>query len=239
MSAVAGAPVWIQAAPAAQVAVIAALELEARTLRRPRSALPATVYVSGPGRARAEASAARAVTAGACAMLSWGLAGGLDSSVRTGTVIVPAHVIDESGSLATHDAWRRAIVARLDADFIISEGPLYSADAVVTSVTDKRAIARRTGAVAVDMESAGIARVASRAGLPFLALRVVADGPDDALPDGVASLVTARGGTRVAGLCQFAAAPRQLPLLMKLARNSKLARQMLERVAVASEERSA
>ena len=164
---------------------------------------------------------------------------GLSAVATTGTVVIPARVIDETRSCATSDDWRRIVASSLRDEFAVSEEALVSVDAVLTDVAAKQSLASRTGAVAVDMESAGIARVAQRAGMPFLVLRVVADGPDDALPDCVAGLVTPRGSTRLVGLLRFAGAPGQLPSLFRLARNSRVARNVLERIAVSHRERAA
>ncbi len=52
---------------------------------------------------------------------------------------------------------------------------------MIRTPAERAALAAATGALAVDMESAAIARVAKERQIPFLAIRVVTDGPDDTL----------------------------------------------------------
>jgi adenosylhomocysteine nucleosidase len=105
-------------------------------------------------------------------------------------------------------------------------------ETVVSDPDDKSALAVSSGAIAVDMESAAIARVATEAGLPFVVLRVVADDAADALPDKVESLVTDDGRTRLRGLLNFVLAPAEFARLIRLAQRSQRARKVLQRVAV-------
>jgi hypothetical protein len=55
-------------------------------------------------------------------------------------------------------------------------------------VEEKRAAAA-TGAVAVDMESGPLSRLAAGRGLLFAAVRVVLDGPEDRLPRSLPGLI--------------------------------------------------
>lgn len=57
------------------------------------------------------------------------------------------------------------------------EGPIASINRVA-SVSDKRSLAER-GAIAVDMEAAGIAKRAQASGLPFCCVKVVSDRADE------------------------------------------------------------
>ena len=72
-------------------------------------------------------------------------------------------------------------------------GDLLTVPTALESPAAKRAAAAATDAVAVDMESAAIAAVAARARVPFVALRVVVDGLDDALPAGAERWIDERG----------------------------------------------
>jgi adenosylhomocysteine nucleosidase len=224
------------------VAIIAALELESRIFERalrkssPRAggraaASHPAVYCSGPGPERAARAAARAIEAGARALVSFGLAGGLRADAEPGTVLLPARVVDAAGAFESDALWRERLAAMLAPGFRVLEAPLVSVDRVVTEVADKAALAGRFGAAAVDLESAAIARAAARARLPFVALRVVADGPSDALPAKVESLVTADGRTRLVGLLGLFAAPGQIPALIRLGCRSSRARAVLAQVA--------
>ena len=226
-----GGPVWHSESPARRPALIAALELEARVVRAALGDASPPVYVSGPGRERAHAAALRALADGAGALVAWGLAGGLAPPAATGVVMLPHRVARDGCEWLVDGDWHRRLVASLGRQFDICEAALYSADHVIASPREKAAIGRRTGAVAVDLETAGIAEAAVAAQVPFVAIRVIADGPDDALPERVAALVTEDGRTRFGALPAFILFPRRLRRLLRLARASRRARETLRRVA--------
>jgi adenosylhomocysteine nucleosidase len=155
----------------------------------------------------------------------------LRSERNCGDVILPDRVLSSSGEWATDAAWRQRIAAIIGRRFAVSEEPLFSAGGVLTEPRAKMVLARRTGAVAVDMESAAVAEAAAEAGLPWIAIRVIADESADALPRGIESLLTPEGRTRYRGLWPLLLAPSQIPLLLVLARRSAVAGRGLRRRA--------
>lgn len=228
-----GDPVWRSDAKALPIGVIAALELEGRIAApaiRPGSG---ALHVSGPGAGRAFAAAKRAIAGGARGLVSFGLAGGLTPAAATASVLLPESGSSRDFHWSADDGWHARLRQALETEFPLVRAPLYSADRVLTTVREKSDAATSSGAVAVDMESASIARAAEESELPFVALRVVADGPGDALPVNVAALVTGDGRTRYAGLAGFVLAPDQLSLLIRLANRSGKARRALRRVIAA------
>lgn len=225
-----GDPVWHSDSPAERVAVISALELEAGIARAATGRHRSQICVSGPGGDRALEAARNAIAQGARALISFGLAGGLSRNAATASVVLPQTICSEGGTWTADAAWRGRLAVLLRSDFRLLEGALYSAADVVVTPAAKARLAASSGAEAVDMESAAIAAAAAAAGLPCIALRVIADGPDDALPDKVASLVGPDGRTRVSGLAAFIFSPRSLRLLFGLAGRSRQARAELARV---------
>jgi len=222
-----GDPVWRKDSPTKRIAIIAALELEAKIPKQVCGAQCPIVYVSGPGSERARLIAERAVADGAEAILSWGLAGGLSELALTGTVVLPETVISDAGQWTTDSVWRERLAAALADHFSLIDQPLFSAKHVLTTPQEKSATARASGASTVDMESAAIANVASDNGIAFVALRVVADGAYDELPDNVETLVTADGRTRFRGLLGMLTSLHRFRLLLALARHSQAARRQL------------
>ena len=102
---------------------------------------------------------------------------------------------------------------------------MYSTDA-----SSKRALYAETSALAVDTESHVAAEIALAHGLPFAALRVVADAADRDLPP--AATVALKPGGRVdvkAVLRSLAATPSQLPLLLRTAVDAQAAFAALRR----------
>src|SRR3546814_12171681 len=74
------------------------------------------------------------------------------------------------------------------------------------------------------MESGAVATVAAEAGLPFLAVRAVADRADDALPALVEHAVKPDGMPAVGRtLAAMLKNPTQIPATLRLARRSTLA----------------
>lgn len=116
-------------------------------------------------------------------VISFGVAGGLDPTLKSGDVVVATEV------LAGDARWLAGLA--LNEDLIASvglggrrivRGRLAGAEEVVTHRHVKAALHSETGAAAVDMESHIAADYAAKAGLPFAALRVVSDPAHRALP---------------------------------------------------------
>jgi hopanoid-associated phosphorylase len=116
-------------------------------------------------------------------VISFGVAGGLDPTLRCGDVVVATEV------LAGDARWLAGLT--LHEDLIASvtsgrrrvvRGSLAGAEHVVAARSVKAALRLETGAAAVDMESHIAAAYAAEAGLPFAALRVISDPASRALP---------------------------------------------------------
>jgi adenosylhomocysteine nucleosidase len=89
---------------------------------------------------------------------------------------------------------------------------------------DKDAIFEITEAVAIDMESGAVAAVADDAGLPFLAVRAVADRARDTLPSLVESAVQPDGRPAVGrAIAHLVRHPSEIPATLRLARQTELA----------------
>jgi adenosylhomocysteine nucleosidase len=220
-------------AAAPRTAVIAALAIERATLSPYVSSANAGWFVvqSGPGPARAQISAPKAVDAGARALVSWGLAGGLAADVAPGTVIVPRRVIMQRGDTFRVDAVWHGRLEALANEFAIDSGDLLTVPAALDSPAAKAAAATALGAAAVDMESAAIAAVAARFGVPFVVLRVVVDAQRDALPVGAEAWIDEHGNRRAAAAFGAVASPREWPALWRLARRYRTAHRVLQRLA--------
>ena len=116
-------------------------------------------------------------------VISFGVAGGLDPSLKSGDVVVATEV------RAGDTRWLAGLA--LNEDLIASvamgrrrvvRGSLAGAEQVVSARALKAALHLETGAAAVDMESHIAAAYAAEAGLPFAALRVISDPASRALP---------------------------------------------------------
>ena len=169
--------------------------------------------------AAAEALVARGVTA----LLSFGVAGGLDPDLRPGDIAVPVAVLDGGQHYFTD-----ATLCRVLGGATVSL--LLAGDAVVADAGAKRLLSAQTGASAVDLESGAVARVARRHGLPFAVLRVVCDPAHRSLPSAAVAALSSAGAIRPLNvLGSIVARPWQIPALLRLARDAALARRALVR----------
>lgn len=79
------------------------------------------------------------------------------------------------------------------------------------------------GVLAVDMESAHVLAWARRAGLPALAVRAVADGPEDDVPRELLGAVGADGRLRAWAVVGYLGRPRLVGAAWRLGRRSRRA----------------
>lgn len=163
--------------------IVAALDWEAAAFSSGAAGDTAVlVETTGPGPAAAAAGAERLLARGASVLVSWGTAGALTAAVP-GDIVLPRKVRDETGREFDVDADLGDSLARAFGRIApIHRGAVTSVATPVASVAEKQALARASGAFAVDMESAAIAQVAADAGLPLVVVRVVIDRSDRSIP---------------------------------------------------------
>lgn len=213
------------------VGVVCALASEARHVR-PSDAV--RVALSGMGGAAATQSARGLVEAGAQALVSFGMAGGLDPALAPGTVFFPSEVMSPDGGaiIATDESWREQVGARVASQPVMG-GRLVTTSKAVGTRADKARLFAQTGAAAVDMESLAIAEVARSQGLPFIAIRVIVDGAADTLPPVVTAAADAEGHLQIGRLLgALARQPGELPALIRLGQRYRAANRSLAAVAL-------
>jgi 4-hydroxy-3-methylbut-2-enyl diphosphate reductase len=158
----------LQAVGAGEIVVLAPLSVEARAVR---SGAPwATVHQIGMGPRRAARSARLACDTGGRAVLIAGFCGGLDPTLEPGDVVLASELRGPTGTTPCDDPAILAGVLRRGG-LRVRVGPIASSQRLVLG--ERRRALQRTGAVAVDMESAWLAP-AERA-RPLATLRVVVD----------------------------------------------------------------
>jgi adenosylhomocysteine nucleosidase len=220
--------------------IVAALAAEARLLgpARPHGPVLALadgtlLVVSGMGPSAAADAAQRLLEAGATALVSFGVAGGLDPALEAGALVLPEEVICADGARhATAHGWRERVASAVADRYPACHGALLTCREPLCSPADKATAFRETGAVAVDMEGFAIAEIAARRGLPFLAVRSVLDAAADTLPPTLLRAIDARGAASPGGvLSAIVRAPREWPDVLRLARRSRAAARPLLGVA--------
>jgi adenosylhomocysteine nucleosidase len=140
----------------------------------------------GPDRAREASETALSMLA-PDALLSTGYAGSLGVA-SVGELILGMSILDwahgKAGQKIQSDPalLERARAAARDARIAWSQGPVVTVGRMLWRASEKQALGVASGAIAVDMESAAIAKVASMAGIPFLLVRAISDRAQDNLP---------------------------------------------------------
>lgn len=179
------------------ILIATGLQREARIMARPG----VSVIAGGGDESRLE-QALEAQAGRARAILSCGIAGALADGPKAGDWLVSEDGAFADG-LAAHlpGAWR---------------GRVYADGRMIGDTFEKRTLAARTGAIAVDMESHVAARVAARHGLPFAVARVVSDSVDESLPPAARVGMGSDGRMRTgAVLRSILRQPGQIPALIR------------------------
>ena len=170
----------------------------------------------------------RALDDPACrGVISFGIAGGLDHRLRSGTHLVASKVITPAGAIDTHDGWSQMLL-QSSGDAV--HAPILGIDHVVTDPQEKRELFANTGAWAVDTESHITAAMAQERGLPFTCLRIVADPAHRRVPKAAMSGLREDGRAYPAGVVRaLLRRPHETPALLAIARDTWRARRVLAR----------
>jgi adenosylhomocysteine nucleosidase len=191
----------------------------------------AVLAVSGIGLVAAEAAARALVDAGVSALMTFGMAGGLDPALKAGSVVLPCELIAADGTrFVASRSWRERVAAAVSPLRAVSAGNLLTSARAIDTPSGKSEAFRATGAAAVDMESAAVAAVASHHNLPFIAVRVIVDTAADTLPRAVVNASRAGKvhiGRLIAGLV---VAPGEIAALIRLAQRYRIAMRSLRAI---------
>jgi adenosylhomocysteine nucleosidase len=156
------------------------------------------VALSGIGAERAYTAGSLLIAQGATALVSWGFAAALDHRLNAGSLILPEHIIGVSGEIhAVSAEWHRRLSQGLSSQRPVHTDALVESDDIVRTPAAKRALAKRTQAIATDMESAAHARLAREHGLPFVALRAIIDTASTDIPEKLVKALDSEGDISV------------------------------------------
>lgn len=129
-------------------------------------------------------------------IISVGFSGALVEGLKVGDIVVANGITDVSGQ------------QKLSIDLKMSAAPeqglhvgtLLGVDQIVRLVEEKRSLAARTGAIAVDMESLGVARICQERRTKFMSVRVISDDLSHDLPSEVLAILGPKGTVRAGAL---------------------------------------
>jgi nucleoside phosphorylase len=122
------------------------------------------------------------------AVVSTGFCGALDPQLRECQIVVATKILDV-GANTTFEC------GTVDADSPFTSGLLLSQDRVANNAAEKAQL-RQHGALALDMEAAGVAARTTRAALPFYSIKVVCDRADESFPLDINTMRTPDGRIR-------------------------------------------
>lgn len=208
-----------------------AVIVEAAAREAPEETRP-LLFCAGVRSGRTEAGIRRLVADGAGALVSFGIAGGLVPGLSPGRLVLASAVQTAGGpSYGVDIAWRGRLLARLAGALEPALGELAGSDVVLRTAEEKSRLHGQTAALAVDMESHVLARVAQERGLPCLVVRTIADPAGAGVPASALVGIGPMGETRpFAVLKQAALTPWEWPALLRLGRSHHLALGTLRRL---------
>lgn len=199
------------------------------------------VTLCGMGGKRAKQATENLIRNGAEQIISFGMAGGLSPGLHSGDICLPRTVVTNKACQLPVDEDLHAEIRTLiePGSETLIEDLFYSSDEVLTSSKQKTGIYQQFATVATDMESAGVLAAAQQQHIPAIVLRVIVDTATTQLPEAVLQHTDEFGQPRIpAFVCSLLRQPRQIPQLIKLARQFKQAQNSLKRLAAAISQQS-
>ena len=185
------------------------------------SAPGVSVFACGGNVGLRAAAIRHAVSAGAPAIISFGIAGGLTPHLRPGDWIVATGVSAGDRRLEADPEWTARLTERLPLAHV---GDIVSVPEPVRLPHQKHNLHLRAGADAVDMESFQAAALARELGVPFAAVRVVADPLERALPPAAHSGLRADGTVAIGAVMEsLLREPQQIYALSKVTLDAYIA----------------
>ncbi len=160
---------------------------------------------------------------GAKCLMSFGIAGALSTDLRAGDVVISAEVVEDGRRWRAEEQFQDW-VTELARELGAYRGAVLGASAILATEAAKSRAWSETGALAVDLESAVVARLASQAGIPFLVVRTIADTAYRELPPAALIPLSEAGTPNLARvLGSVLRRPRQIGALIGLALETRMA----------------
>jgi hopanoid-associated phosphorylase len=186
---------------------------------------------SGGSPERLRALLAARVVPGCSAVLSFGIAGGLDPELSVGDVVIATGVVAEGRRRAADPGLASALAGALAAGGVKATlADIAGVDAPLFDAPAKAAVHRETKAAAVDMESHVASEFAAQHGLMFAALRIVCDSAHRSMPTMVARALRPDGGVdHYAVMADLLRRPTQIASLPRLAGEARVSFRSLGR----------
>lgn len=190
------------------------------------------VFFSGAGASNAEQAAKTLLANQVGLLISWGCAAALSPDLKPGDLVLPEQVLSADNiSFYSDKTWLQALISVLDKNLSVSTGTLLDSREIVASSVEKKALFQQSAAVALDMETASVFKVAHQAGIPCLAIRSIADPVSMDLPEAIVKSFNAQGQVELIKLLRFIVyKPSQISALIKLGCHFHAAKKTLKKV---------
>ncbi len=213
-----------------RIGIIAALPAEAKCLHRKKLkvGLPVEIQqdvflcLSGIGYESALLAAKKLSSLKVGALVSWGVAGAIDRSVNSGDIVLANTIINENNRYSVSKGWLNRVSGQLQSASLFATADITSSKNMCASIADKQHLLQKTGALAVDMESAAIAEIAAINNLDLLVIRAISDNADTAIPEAVLKHTNNLGQPRIFNFMRSCILkPGQIPEIASLATGYK------------------
>jgi len=187
---------------------------------------------SGAGPKNAATASQLLIDRGAERLISWGCAAALAPQLKPGDLVLPEQLYSESKQqLAIDSGWLIHIKQSLSA-LKPNSGALAESSVIVAESAEKKKIYQQSKAVALDMESIAVAKIAKQQNMPVMVIRCIADPVDMSLPKAVSYALNKQGDVVLSKLLWFLLThPFELPGLIKLGLHFNAAKNKLKLVA--------
>ena len=167
-------------------------------------------------------------------LISWGIAGGISNSINSGDMIIARSVINQRNIYSTSHEWQKKIISHFkDSSYKIFDGDVVSTERICASFKEKMKLFKETKALAIDMESLGIAEIANASNLDFIIIRTIADNADSNIPKAVIKNIDNFGRINIGKFlasCLFH--PTQIYEIILLAKNYKKSLAALTKISI-------
>ena len=190
------------------------------------------IACSGAGPENAAKASQLLIDKGAKRLISWGCGAALKANLHPGDLVIPQTLLTERHEeLTIASPWLNKALDQLSS-LNPYTGSLVESSFIVADSEEKKAIYKQTRAIALDMESAAVARMAIQNNLSVLVIRCIADPVSMNLPKAVSYALNNQGDVVLAKLLWFLLThPNELPGLIKLGLHFNAAKNKLKLVA--------
>jgi adenosylhomocysteine nucleosidase len=142
----------------------------------------------------------------ACGVVMAGLAGALDPTLKVGEVVIDGELAGDFHGV------------------IFRSGKIVASDKLISTPEEKAKLFSKTGALAVDMESAAARKMALAADLPFISIRAISDTASQTLDPSTMAMVDEFGRPKISSIVlSLSRRPQLVGQLQRMGRSAALA----------------